>query len=166
MTNQLSKPETEQTISPDYAEILRLVRKYRRYQDKTLADIFVRVGRELENSRPKSDRCPKCFRTNIEHERLLNPTCQSPWHDAEQLTRDMNLDELAQAYVELRQFISAQQPTKPETVLRLTLYFTAIIAVLALVFYVLVAANRSQKPTEDQLFGCTIKQQTPSGECQ
>lgn len=42
---------------PDYPEILRLIRKYRHFQDKTLTDIFIRVGHELEEKMIDIEQC-------------------------------------------------------------------------------------------------------------
>jgi hypothetical protein len=40
----------------DYAEILRLARKYRRSPKESLAEIFIRVGHDLEAT--TKERCP------------------------------------------------------------------------------------------------------------
>jgi hypothetical protein len=68
-----------QTSSPDYAEILRLHRKYRLQDDEPLWMVFVRVGQELERS-AKKDRCPSCFYTDLGYSRLVEQRCTDPWH--------------------------------------------------------------------------------------
>jgi hypothetical protein len=67
------------TTSPDYAEILRLHRKYRAYEGEPLWKVFVRVGQELEGS-TKKQRCPSCFYTDQGYDRLVEPHCCDPWH--------------------------------------------------------------------------------------
>jgi rubrerythrin len=65
--------------SPDYAEILRLHRKYRLRDDEPLWKVFVRVGQEFEKKAPK-ERCPACGHTDVVYERLIEPKCSAPWH--------------------------------------------------------------------------------------
>jgi hypothetical protein len=70
--------------SPDYAEVLRLYRKYRTRDGEALWQVFVRVGQELEGS-TKKPRCPSCHYTDIGYERLVEPFCNDPWHGDDHL---------------------------------------------------------------------------------
>lgn len=78
-------------MTPDYAEILRLYLKYRARDDEPLWVTFVMIGQQLENSKPKSQRCPKCHRTDIEFERATEGMglipCGDPWHADDNLRR-------------------------------------------------------------------------------
>lgn len=71
------------TESPDYAEVLRLHRKYRDRDNEPLWSVFVRVGHELERSARK-ERCPACGHTALVYSRLVDPWCKDQWHDAHQ----------------------------------------------------------------------------------
>lgn len=66
---------------PDYAEILRLHRKYRECDNDPLWKVFVRVGQELERV-GKKERCPTCGHTASVYSRLVDPWCQDQWHEA------------------------------------------------------------------------------------
>lgn len=65
-------------IGVDYAEILRLYRKYRARDDEPFWVTFVMIGQRLE--RAKSERCKACHRTALEYSRLIDVTCDNPWH--------------------------------------------------------------------------------------
>lgn len=62
----------------DYAEILRLSRKYRARADEPLCETFIRVAQQLEKAKP--ERCKTCFRTALEYSRLVDATCADAWH--------------------------------------------------------------------------------------
>lgn len=65
-------------MTPDYAEVLRLHRKYAESASEPLWKVFVRVGQRLEKAKP--DRCKGCFRTALEYSRLVDVTCADPFH--------------------------------------------------------------------------------------
>lgn len=71
---------------PDYAEILRLHRKYRLEDTEPLWRVFVRVGQELEHREPK-ERCPVCGHSDLVYSRLVDPKCSDPWHGDDHLRR-------------------------------------------------------------------------------
>lgn len=68
---------------PDYAEVLRLHRKYAENTGEPLWKVFVRVGRRLEKAKP--DRCKACLRTHLEYSRLIGATCDDTFHAAPSL---------------------------------------------------------------------------------
>jgi len=68
----------EPKASPDYAEILRIWRKYSTHEKEPLHAVFVRIGQQLEKAKP--DRCKSCFRTALEYSRLVEPNCDDPFH--------------------------------------------------------------------------------------
>lgn len=65
-------------MSPDYAEILRLHRKYRESDKEPLWKVFIRVGQRLEKAKP--ERCPSCLYTEPGYSRLLEQSCADPFH--------------------------------------------------------------------------------------
>ena len=65
-------------MTPDYAEILRLHRKYRESESDPLWKVFVHIGQRLEKLKP--ERCPQCHYTDVGYGRLIDPHCASPWH--------------------------------------------------------------------------------------
>lgn len=65
-------------MTPDYAEVLRLHRKYAESASEPLWKVFVRVGQRLEKAKP--DRCKACHRTHLEYSRLVDVTCSDPFH--------------------------------------------------------------------------------------
>lgn len=70
-------------MTPDYAEILRLYRKYQARPDEPLWVTFVMIGQQLERVKP--ERCKACFRTDLEYSRLVDVTCNDPWHGDDHL---------------------------------------------------------------------------------
>jgi hypothetical protein len=78
-------------MTPDYAEILRLHRKYAARPDEPLWVTFVMLGQEMERVRP--ERCKACFRTHLEYSRLVDATCSDPFHAAPppSWSRDRNI---------------------------------------------------------------------------
>jgi len=70
--------------SPDYAEILRLHRKYCERDGEPLWSVFVRIGQKLERS-GKKERCPACGHTDLVYGRLVDPKCTDPWHSDDHL---------------------------------------------------------------------------------
>lgn len=72
--------------SADYAEVLRLYRKYSERDGEPLWRVFIRVGQELEGS-GKKERCRTCGYTDLVYERLVDPRCNDPWHADAHLRR-------------------------------------------------------------------------------
>jgi hypothetical protein len=68
-------------MTPDYAEVLRLHRKYHESDAEPLWKVFVRVGQRLEKAAP--ERCKTCFRTDLEYCRLVDAVCTDPFHTRE-----------------------------------------------------------------------------------
>lgn len=64
--------------SPDYAEVLRLYRKYHARPGEPLWEVFVHVGKKLETIKP--ERCKTCHYTALGYSRLVDKTCVDPWH--------------------------------------------------------------------------------------
>lgn len=62
----------------DYAEVLRIYRKFSARPDEPLWVTFVMLGQEMERVQP--DRCKACFRTHLEYSRLVDATCADPFH--------------------------------------------------------------------------------------
>jgi hypothetical protein len=73
----------------DYAEILRLYRKYAARPDEPLWVTFVMLGQEMERVKP--ERCKACFRTHLEYSRLVDATCADPFHARGAFRRDVAL---------------------------------------------------------------------------
>lgn len=67
-------------MTADYAEILRLHRKYAESPSEPLWKVFVRLGQRLETVKP--ERCKTCFRTALEYSRVVGVTCDDPLHAA------------------------------------------------------------------------------------
>lgn len=67
-------------MTPDYAEILRLHRKFAARPDEPLWVTFVLLGQEMERVKP--ERCKACFRTHLEYSRVVGVTCDDPLHAA------------------------------------------------------------------------------------
>lgn len=80
MMRDMSKEETlaRWPNPPDYEEILRLWRRYSRHEKEPLHSVFVRIGQQLEKTKPP--RCKSCLYTDAVYSRLTDFKCTDPFH--------------------------------------------------------------------------------------